>query len=201
MGFSIFGNKSKKNETANAESQPQFVNYVNASVSQINDDVVLKLLTLFERANHYVKEGGWYESDRAELYSLKDQFLTKFYKNKPDGVNIELLYVPYLKYSNETKDKAGEMMRADHNKQPFEYYLAQVPPCSKDMEIPGRATIEMLITYCGRTWCFNMPEQLTVGWGVDVSKLKRKVWMNGRDFHSQQFKLIKEEATKLLSQI
>ncbi|MBR3454373.1 MAG: hypothetical protein IKH26_03525 [Bacteroidaceae bacterium] len=197
----LFWRRDKNTERKEAEPNPQVTNYVNASVSQIHDDDILKLLTLFERANHYVKDGGWYEIDKSELYSLKDQFLTKFYKNKPEGVEIELLYVPYLKYSSETKDKAGDMMRADANKQPFEFYLSQIQPCAKDIEVPGKATIEMLISYKGRTWCFHMPEQLTSSWGVDVNRLKRKVWVNSRDFHSQQFKLIKAEAESLLSKL
>lgn len=177
------------------------VKYDNVSEATLQDDIVLKLLTLFERANHYVKEGEWYESDHSELYALKDLFLTKFYKNKPEGVDIELLYVPYMKYCQETKDKAGQLMRADSNNLSFEYYLAQVKPCSDDIEIPEKATIEMLITYKGRTWCFHIPQNLTSAWKVDISQLKRKVWMNGKDFHSQQFKLIKAEAESLLKLI
>lgn len=175
--------------------------YDNASEALLQDDVVLKLLTLFERANHYVKEGDWYETDRSELYALKDQFLTKFYKSKPDGVEVELLYVPYMKYCQETKDKAGQLMRADGNKLSFEYYLAQVKPCSDDIEIPEKATIEMLITYKGRTWCFHIPQNLIPDWKVNINNLERKVWMNGKDFHSQQFKQIKAEAESLLELI
>ena len=177
------------------------VNYVSSEVSQVADDVFLKLLTLFERANHYVKEGDWYENDKRELYALKDRFLTAVYRNPVEGAKINLLYVPYYRYCNETKDKAGAMMRADGNKQPFEYYLSQIQPTSNDIEVPGKATLEMLIEYKGRVWCFHIPEHLTSDWGVDTSKLKRKVWMNGRDFHAQQFQLIKKEAEELLSQL
>lgn len=174
-------------------------NYISNEDSQIQDDVFLKLLTLFERANHYVKEGDWYESDRLELYALKDRFLTAVHNKQISGTKIDLLYVPYYLYCRETKDKAGEMMRADGNKMPFEYYLSQIQPSTNDIEIKEKATIEMLIEYRGRTWCFHIPQYLTSDWGLETSKLKRKVWMNGRDFHSQQFKLIKEEAAELLS--
>lgn len=183
------------------KSEHPVTKYEYMTEQNLQDDVILKLLTLFERANHYVKEGEWYESDRSELYALKDKFLTKFYKNKPEGVEIELMYVPYMKYCQETKDKAGQLMRADGNKQSFEYYLAQVKPYSEDIEIPEKATIEMLITYIGRTWCFHIPQRLVSDWKLVISQLKRKVWMNGKDFHSQQFMLIKAEAEHLLTLI
>ena len=195
----MFGFGKKTPEENNDMVEDNVVNYVSNEVSQIADDDFLKLLTLFERANHYVKEGDWYESDRRELYALKDRFLTAVYKKPYAGAKIELLYIPYYRYSYATKDQAGAMMRADGNKQPFEYYLSQIPPTSNDVEIPEKATIEMLIEYKGRVWCFHMPEHLTSDWGVDTSKLKRKVWMNGRDFHAQQFQLIKKEAEELLS--
>lgn len=197
--FNVF-KKEKQSETSTPVTN-NVVNYVNSEVAQVKDDTILKLLTLFERANHYVKEGDWYANDRNELYALKDKFLTDMFKKKPNGVEIEMLYVPYYKYSAGTKDKAGAMMRADGNKQPFEYYLAQIQPSPEDIEVPGKATIEMIFTYDNRTWCFHIPEHQTSSWGVDVYTLRRKIWMNGRDFHSQQFQMIKAEAEVLLSKL
>lgn len=200
MNFFNFNKKEKESETSVPVTN-NVVNYVNSEVSQIKDDTVLKLLTLFERANHYVKEGDWYANDRNELYVLKDRFLTEMFKKKPNGVEIEMLYIPYYKYGRQSKDKAGDMMRADGNKQSFEYYLAQVQPSPEDVEVPGMATIEMIFKYDDRTWCFHIPERLTASWGVDVNTLRRKVWINGRDFHSQQFQQIKKEAEILLSKL
>lgn len=200
MSFFNFGKKKKSTEQS-APVANNVVNYVNNGVSQVKDDIVLKLLTLFERASHYVKEGDWYANDRDELYALKDKFLTDMFNKRPNGVEIEMLYVPYYKYSASTKDKAGAMMRADGNNQPFEFYLAQIQPSAEDYEISEKATIEMNFKYEDRTWCFHIPVHLTSSWGVNVNTLKRKVWMNGRDFHSQQFQLIKAEAEALLSKL
>lgn len=200
MGIFCFNKKKKQSESL-APVTNNVVNYVSSEVSQVKDDTVLKLLTLFERVNHYVKEGDWYDNDRIEIYALKDRFLTDMFKKKPNGVELEMLYVPYLKYSTSTKDKAGALMRADGGKQTFEYYLAQIQPSPDDIEIPSKSTIEMIFKYENRTWCFHIPVHLTSSWGVDVSKLRRKIWMNGRDFHSQQFQLIKAEAESLLNKL
>ena len=199
----LFNFKTKKQEkTAEHTNIKSVTNNSenNLSNSPVHDEVFLELLNLFERANHYIKEGNWYESDRAEMYALKDRFLTIVYNNIGwiRGAGLQLFYVPYYLYSRETKDEAGAMMRADNNRMPFEYYLSQLQPSVNDIEIPEKATIEMRIEY-KRFYSFHIPQHLISRWGLNINNLERKIWINDKEFHSRQFKLIKEEAKVLLS--
>jgi hypothetical protein len=167
-----------------------------------DEDILLELLILIEKANHYVKEGDWNYQDKNAIYALKDRFLIDVCKHRPDGVEIELLYVPYFRYSRETKDRAGDMMRRDvGGNHPFEYYLGQVPPSPMDYEVAGAGNIEILITYKQNTWCFHGPESMAAELHVEVAKLPRKEWVNQRDFHAMQAKTIIAEAQQLLSKL
>jgi hypothetical protein len=196
--MSIFSFKKSKDKltgecTTNAQTPSIAVNS--------DSDPLLDLLLLIDKANHYVKEGEWNSFDKDSIYALKDRFLSQIYTRQPKGTEIELFYVPYYKYSRETKDKAGEMMRRDGNKHNFDYYLALIEPSANDYEVPGAGTIEMLITYRNKTWSFHLLEDLARRLNIDITKLSRKEWVNQRDFHSIQAKSLKAEAESLLSQI
>lgn len=99
----------------------------------------LDLLLYTDRLNRSVKEAGWNYADKEKVYGLKDSVVQTLLRAKPDGVNFELYYVPYFKYSGATKDRAGALMRQDGNKYPFEYYLSQVEPSEYDYEVPEKA--------------------------------------------------------------
>ena len=95
-------------------------------------------LVLVERLNRSVKEPGWNSSDVQRVYEIKDQFLKLLLEKKPEDVEISLFYCPYMRYSERTKNLAGEMMRADGKRFSFEFYLQQVQPCELDLEDPLR---------------------------------------------------------------
>ncbi len=163
--------------------------------------VWFKLLTLFEQANHLVKEGDWFEEDKREFYDLKDTFLDIVVKQNPEELKINLLYVPYFKYSTLTKDKAGDLMRSDNSKMPFEYYLSKIEPCELDIEIPEKATIELEIICENRLFCFHIPLNKTMEWNLDYKTLSKKVWISGKEFHRNQMKSIKYEISELIKMI
>ena len=160
-----------------------------------------KLLTLFEQSNHLVKEGEWFEEDRYEFFTLKDQFLELIVKTKPEPLSVNFYYVPYWKYSNTTKDKAGDLMRSEAKKRPFGYYLSQVEPCSEDMEIPEKATLEIEVTCEDRLFSFHVPVEKTLGWDIDTKSFPKKTWISGKEFHRSQFDKIKGEIEELMKQL
>lgn len=89
-------------------------------------------------------------------------------------------------------------MRKSFEKQPFEYYLAQIEPCGYDIEIPEKATVMVNISCMEQQYSFHMPVDVISECGVDVSGLPRSVWINSRDFHHQQFIKESEAAENLL---
>jgi|LSQX01.1.fsa_nt_gb hypothetical protein len=159
-----------------------------------------KLLTLFEQLNHLVKEGEWFEEDIEEFYLMKDQFLDLIYREKPENIKIKLMYVPYFKYCQETKDKAGVLMRNEFPRKPFEYYLSMVEPSEDDLEIPEKATIEMEVNFENRLFCFHIPVERTIDWDMDKNALPKKVWVSGKEFHRNQFLKAKKEINALLQE-
>ena len=63
----------------------------------------LDLLLYTDRLNRSVKEAGWNYADKEKVYGLKDSVVQTLLRAKPDGVNFELYYVPYFKYSGAGK--------------------------------------------------------------------------------------------------
>ena len=115
------------------------------------------LLTKLDGLNRRVKEPGWLYEDKREVYRMKDSVMEYILRTRPPELTIELCSVPYYSYSRETKNKAGDLMRADHEKKPFEYYLAQISPGIHDSEISERSTVEIVITCLGQEFCFHQP--------------------------------------------
>ncbi len=163
--------------------------------------VWFKLLTLIDQANHLIKQGDWFDEDKRYFYNQKDEFLEFIIKKRPAGIEIKFHYIPYLKYSNITKDKAGKLMRADIDKKPFEYYLSMVEPCSQDIELPEKATIEIEINCEKRVFCFHIPQYKTTEWNLDINTLPKKVWISGKEFHRKQLITISNEIGHLKDQI
>ena len=164
-------------------------------------DKWFKLLTLFDQTNHLVKEGDWYIEDKLEFYEMKDNFLSFIIKNRPKELPLEIYYIPYYKYSKQTKDKAGEKMRADDTWRPFEYFLSMVKPCADDVEITEKATIEVEITYQDRVYSFHIPLTKTIDWDIDIDQLPRKAWLSGKEFHREKFNKIKVELNELMNTV
>ena len=144
---------------------------------------LLQALSLLDSFNHRIKEGEWYPEDQQTFYRTKDEFLKHLYKSAPDGVEFQLLYVPYIRYSAVTKDKAGALMRNDDSKSGFEYYLSQVETGPGDIELPEKGSIKFNINYVGHTFCFHVPLNTAAGWGLDYSMLERKTWLSGKEHH------------------
>lgn len=167
-------------------------------MSNETNDKWFKLLTLLDQTNHLIKEGDWYVEDKIEFYEMKDKFLSYVIDNKPEELPLTIYYIPYYKYSKETKDKAGELMRSDDQWRTFEYYLSQVEPCSHDVEITEKATIEVEITYEKRIFSFHTPITKTLEWGINIDELPRKAWLSGKEFHRDQFNKIKDELNELM---
>lgn len=164
-------------------------------------DKWFKLLTLLDQTDYIMKEGDWYMEDKMEFYEMKDKFLSYIIKNRPEELPLEVYYMPYFKYSKKTKDKAGEIMRADDTWRPFEYYLSMVEPCEDDVEISEKATIEVEITYEGRVFSFLVPLTKTLDWDLDIDQLPRKAWLSGKDFHREKFGKIRAELSELMDHV
>lgn len=157
-----------------------------------------KLLTLLDQTDYLMKEGDWYMEDKMEFYEMKDKFLSYIIENRPEELSLEVFYMPYFKYSKQTKDKAGEIMRADDTWRPFEYYLSMVEPSEDDIEITDKATIEVEVTYDGRLFSFHVPLAKTANWDIEVDELPRKAWLSGKEHHREKFGKIKVELNELM---
>ena len=164
-------------------------------------DKWFKLLTLLDQTNHLIKEGDWYMEDKIEFYEMKDNFLSFIIKNRPEELPLEINYIPYYKYSKQTKDKAGEIMRADDTWRPFEYYLSMVEPSEDDIEITDKATIEVEITYQDRVFSFHVPINKIEDWELDIDQLPKKAWLSGKEFHRDKFGKIKVELNELMDEV
>ena len=82
-----------------------------------------------------------------------------------------------------SKDKAGNMMRADNNRYPFEWYLSQVEPSLYDYEIKEKATVEIVIEYMGIQFSFHQPLIWMEERGIDIQQLPKKAWISADDFN------------------
>ena len=165
------------------------------------DDVWFKLLTLFDKANHLVKERDSIEKDNSSFYELKDHFLDLIVKKNPEELRIKFFNVPYFKYSDTTKDKAGDLMRSDNKKKPFEYYLSKVEASEYDIEIQEKATIELEIICKNRLFSFHIPQKKTLSWGLDYNSMEKKTWISGKEFHKNQMNSIKKEINELMDKL
>ena len=132
---------------------------------------------------------------------MNDNFISFIIKNRPKELPLEIYYIPYYKYSKQTKDKAGEIMRADDTWRPFEYFLSMVKPCADDVEITEKATIEVEITYQDRVYSFHIPLTKTIDWDIDIDQLPRKAWLSGKEFHREKFNKIKVELNELMNTV
>lgn len=160
-----------------------------------------KLLTLFDEINHLVKQGDWYREDVEDFYRRKDEFLKLIAVSGPEVLDVKYFYVPYIKYSNTSKDKAGDLMRKDSNKQPFEYYLSQIETGPDDVEVPEKATIELVIECSGRAFSYHIPRAKTKDWPVDWNQVEKKVWISGKEFHKRKYAEMKKEIERLLTRV
>ena len=142
-----------------------------------------KLLRLVDAFNRRIKEPGWRYEDKQEVYRLKDLMLKRLLTGKPSCVGMRLWYVPYFRYSQETKDRAGDLMRRDRNQFDFEYYLSQVPPSEGDREDPNKAMVELQAVCLGDSFSFHMPLRLAEECGVDPAALPRRPWIDAPEFH------------------
>lgn len=164
-------------------------------------DKWFKLLTLLDQTNHLIKEGDWYIEDKLEFYELKDNFLASVIESRPEELPLEVNYIPYYQYSKQTKDKAGEIMRADDTWRPFEYYLSMVEPCEDDVEITDKATIEVEISYQNRVFSFHTPLNKIEDWGLDIDQLPRKAWLSGKEYNREQYNKVKPELNELMEEL
>ena len=67
----------------------------------------LLLLIRINALNRRLKEPGWNYADKDAAYRLKDTVLSKILQSHPEDMKLSMYYVPYVKYSNISKDKAG----------------------------------------------------------------------------------------------
>lgn len=153
----------------------------------------LLLLTKIDGLNRRVKEPGWQYEDKKAVYDLKDQVMADLLRIRPGELSIELFLVPYYSYSRESKDRAGELMRRDPERKPFEYYLGQITPSSNDIEIPEKATVELLITCEGQEFSFHQPMSWYIAQGGDPSALTRKTWISAGNFHHAYLEKMQKE--------
>lgn len=151
-----------------------------------------QLLSSLDRLNRAVKEPGWYPEDREAAYLLKDEILLKLLDERPEEVRLELLYVPYIHYSEASKDKAGRLMRADGKRHSFDYYLQQIEPSDDDVDVPEMALLEMVVMVDESRFCFHIPVRKIQNHGVEVGQLPRKQWVSSKDFHRGMLRELEE---------
>lgn len=168
------------------------------STTQSETGVIwLKLVTLFDKLNYMVKDAGWSKEDEKDFYEKKDEFLKQIATQTPKELKVSYFKIPYYKYSDATKDKAGALMRKDTNPQPFEYYLSQIERSTEDIELPEKATVELEIECGGQTFSFHIQQQKTLEWGLNLNKMKEKVWISNKEFQKNYYKKMKEEIERL----
>ena len=157
-----------------------------------------KLLSRVNTLNRMVKEPGWKREDTDKAYQIKDKVLGWIFEQKPEALEIKCYYVPYYSYSRASKDKAGDLMRADGSGKPFEYYLSLIEPGPMDVEVRDRATVEVVITCMGEEFCFHQPIFWYAQYG-SVDQLEKKAWINATDFHHDRLEGIAKEIENLMS--
>lgn len=155
------------------------------------EEIWFRMLNLVDRLNRSVKEPGWMLEDKNAVYILKDAFLEKLLIEKPEEVDVTLYYIPYLRYSEETKNRAGDLMRRNGNQHSFEYYLKQIRPSCADSEDPTKASIEVVARCMEQTFSLHMPiEKLPSIY--DVNTIPCKKWIPSVEFHHQQIVIMQE---------
>ena len=159
------------------------------------------LLTKLDGINRRVKEPGWFNEDKREVYSIKDELLSYILKEQPGDLDIECSYVPYYMFSQRSKDKAGELMRRDPDRKPFEYYLGQIEPGENDVEVPEKATVEIVITCAGQEFSFHQPVSWFTSNGGDLSELNKKAWISADIFHHKFLEKSREEINNLKKEL
>lgn len=161
----------------------------------------VSLLSKIDKLNRSVKEPGWIYEDKQEVYRLKDDVMGFILRTRPEELSVELMLVPYYSYSRESKDRAGDLMRRDPDRKPFEYYLGQISPGRNDIEIPEKATIEVMISCAGQEFSFHQPSSWYIAQGGDPSKLNKKAWINSNDFHHMYLEKAREEINLLQKEL
>ena len=160
-----------------------------------------KLLSLVDYFNRRIKEPGWRYEDKQVFYQLKDRMLKRIMQNPPRCLEVSMYYIPYIQYSSETRDRAGELMRRDRNQYNFEYYLTQVPPTADDIEIPEEAMVELQANCLRETYCFHMPVRLAEECGIIPSEMPRKEWIAAPEFHHKMMEEAKPIIESLLDEV
>ncbi len=158
--------------------------------------VWFQMLSLIDKLNRSIKEPGWSFEDKEMAYKLKDKLLNKLLVEKLEECEITLYYVPYLRYSDRTKDLAGDLMRRDGRKYSFEYYLTQIEPTAADVEDPTKAIIEVLVKCSEQVFSLHMPVG-NLPDGYNAAELPKKKWIPSSEFHHNQLEEAKEQFDKL----
>lgn len=160
-----------------------------------------ELLELLHQLNRGVKEPGWYDQDKRDIYALKDMVMTRILEENPIQLQVQMYRIPYIVYSEETKNRAGAMMRSEGNRYPFDVYLALVKPSALDVEDVKRATVEVQITCQEKTYSFHCPAGVVERAGIEVGSLPNKEWVAPADFHHEQYVQARERIETLLAAI
>ncbi len=142
-----------------------------------------RILNILDGLNRRVKEPGWNFEDKQEVYRIKDAILSRIMSEKPQELEIQCYYVPYYSYSVKTKDKAGALMRSDPERNPFEYYLSLVEPCEEDIDIPSKATVEIVIICDESRYSFHQPIAWYQSMGERIDVLPKKPWISAPNHH------------------
>lgn len=161
----------------------------------------LRILINIDKLNRKLKEPGWSYENKQEAYRIKDEVIQKLLVSRPPEVAVHLYYVPYYLYSMATKDQAGRLMRQDTERHPFEYYLSQVPPSANDIEIPEKASVEVVAECLEQSFSFHMPIGKIEECGYTAASLERKAWINQSTFTDLFLRNTKENLLGLLDQI
>gem|GEM_PF-524452 len=154
----------------------------------------LRLLGLVDYCNHAVKEGQWYEEDTKWFYDLKDLAMERVYREPPAGAEVTLKKVPYKKAFDQCKATVTA-----HSLEKCEDDPDQAQTRPHDLDVQEKLLIEMEVTYAGRMFCFHIPTEKAVDWGVDMNMLDHKAWISSCEFHRISFKGVFEEIRLLLN--
>ena len=161
----------------------------------------MRILGLVDGLNRRVKEPGWSNDDIRKSYDLKDKVIEILIKNEPEEINLHMYYVPYYKYSESAKDKAGALMRKDIERKPFEYYLSLVEPGPNDIELPDKAMVEIVAECNGVEYSFHQPIEWYKAHGGTVEGMEKKAWISAPEFHHSLLEDYSREINSILKVI
>jgi hypothetical protein len=145
------------------------------------DDFSLQTLLLLDLGDFRVRQGEATERERSLFFALKDDILGLLHRVFTRTGALAYSRIPFLRRCPACKQKAVALADGDSCRK-WQIYLPRLPRCPHDCEVPGRASVELLLTYQGERFCFHIPEAKTLNWSLLPEELIEKKWIPEADF-------------------